>query len=246
MSSAKFTDWPDGGSPHDEQASAAVLPLDRARVIQRLGYNLPGAAVPPYVAHELDAAWQNAISLMVPRGTWVVVQAKLDDARQSLICARRCLAVGPIVAAQIRRSTAAAFFVATIGRALEGEVARLFHSDRAFEGFVLSTIGSEAVEAWADVVAQRIAVKADSLGWGCTNRFSPGYCTWNTAGQRELFDLLPPQPAGVTLTPYVIMVPLKSVSGLMGLGPDVECRPYPCDHCLIEDCTYRPVTTGRT
>jgi hypothetical protein len=202
--------------------------------------------LPAHVTDLLEWASAKAGDLLEPRGGGAAAEARFEDRKDSLVCAGRRLVVGPIVAARLRRSRGLAVFVATIGPKLEQEVGRLFRADQPLEGYILSAFGSEAVETWTDVLAARIAALVETAGWRCTNRFSPGYCTWDTGGQRTLFELLPARPAGVTLNQYAVMLPMKSVSGIIGLGPDVEHRPYPCDHCGIEDCTHRPVPAPRS
>jgi hypothetical protein len=49
--------------------------------------------------------------------------------------------------------------------------------------------------------------------------YSPGYCGWHVTGQRRLFDRLEPQRIGVTLNSSCLMQPLKSVSGVLVIGP---------------------------
>ena len=56
------------------------------------------------------------------------------------------------------------------------------------------------------------------------------------AEQRKLFTLLPPAPCGITLTDSCLMLPIKSISGVMAVGSCVEKRPYGCAICGRKDC----------
>ncbi|MCK5274191.1 MAG: hypothetical protein KAR37_06065, partial [Alphaproteobacteria bacterium] len=47
----------------------------------------------------------------------------------------------------------------------------------------------------------------------------PGYCGWHVTGQRRLFDRLGADRIGVTLNSSCLMQPLKSVSGVLVIGP---------------------------
>jgi hypothetical protein len=35
------------------------------------------------------------------------------------------------------------------------------------------------------------------------------------------------------------MMPIKSISGIIGVGREVKYREYLCDTCGVKDCTYR-------
>jgi cobalamin-dependent methionine synthase I len=74
-----------------------------------------------------------------------------------------------------------------------------------------------------------------------TNRVSPGYAGWDTAEQRALFRLCPGQPIGVELNDACFMTPVKSISFLVGIGPEARVDHYftQCRRCWMADCAYR-------
>jgi hypothetical protein len=47
------------------------------------------------------------------------------------------------------------------------------------------------------------------------------------------------RPCGVMLTESSLMLPIKSVSGVIGLGPDVRHQDYTCGLCSYADCFRR-------
>ncbi|MEN8150171.1 MAG: 5-methyltetrahydrofolate--homocysteine methyltransferase [Planctomycetota bacterium] len=147
---------------------------------------------------------------------------------------------GPIVADHLEGAERFAAFLATLGPGFDAWSRGLFAEGDPFRGFVADAIGSVAVEAAVDRVCEEIA--ADAGADGVSNRVSPGYCGWNVADQHRLFRVFPESFLGVRLTASALMVPLKSVSGIVGIGPGVELRDYPCGECGIEDC---PTGRGR-
>jgi hypothetical protein len=56
--------------------------------------------------------------------------------------------------------------------------------------------------------------------------------------QFKLFSLLPENFCGIRLTDSALMIPIKSVSGIIGIGENVERKNYPCEICNMKDC-YR-------
>jgi hypothetical protein len=72
-----------------------------------------------------------------------------------------------------------------------------------------------------------------------TNRYSPGYCDWNVGEQHKLFSFFPDNYCGIRLTPSALMDPVKSVSGIIGIGENVKRNDYTCRVCDMKDCIYR-------
>jgi hypothetical protein len=59
--------------------------------------------------------------------------------------------------------------------------------------------------------------------------------------QKTLFSIVDGGAIGVRLWPTCIMEPVKSVSGLIGIGPAEEIveRGVPCKYCELTDCSMR-------
>jgi cobalamin-dependent methionine synthase I len=72
-------------------------------------------------------------------------------------------------------------------------------------------------------------------------RYSPGYCGMDLRQQQNLFRLVPAESIGITLLPSQLMQPMKSVSGIVGLGPKelVGGNLSPCDRCPQVGCHMR-------
>jgi hypothetical protein len=82
---------------------------------------------------------------------------------------------------------------------------------------------------------------AAESGLKITNRYSPGYCGWSVGEQHNLFSLIPYNYCGIRLTESALMDPVKSVSGIIGIGANVKSNPYTCKMCDMKDCIYRKV-----
>ncbi|HLP74716.1 MAG TPA: vitamin B12 dependent-methionine synthase activation domain-containing protein, partial [Bacteroidales bacterium] len=106
-------------------------------------------------------------------------------------------------------------------------------------GYIFDVAGSEIVEAATDLLQEDLRKSAEKEGLKITNRYSPGYCGWDVAEQHKLFTLLPGNYCGIKLTPSALMDPVKSVSGIIGIGKSVRNNPYTCKMCDMKDCIYR-------
>ena len=118
-------------------------------------------------------------------------------------------------------------------------IKQFFINNDPLKGYVADTIGSELVESTADIVETRITEAIKRLDMNCTNRYSPGYCGWDVSEQHKLFSLLPAGFCGVKLTPSALMTPIKSISGIIGIGPLCRKKEYQCSLCDLKDCYKR-------
>ncbi len=143
-----------------------------------------------------------------------------------------------IIWSQIRRSESFAFFIVSLGKSFDAWVHSFYHNEDAFSAYIGDTIGSEYAEKLADWLQDKIETEAGEQGLHITNRFSPGYCGWSVREQHALFSFFP-DFSDVTLTDSALMNPVKSVSGLIGIGADVQKQDYFCNICDAKDCYKR-------
>jgi len=144
-----------------------------------------------------------------------------------------------IVYGQLKKSESAAFFLCTAGVEIGNMSRQAMKAGDLLEGYIYDVVGSEIVEAAADLMQTELEKTMASDGKKITNRFSPGYCGWDVAGQKKLFQLLPGTYCGIRLTDSALMDPEKSVSGMIGIGNNVRHLPYTCNICDMKDCIYR-------
>lgn len=137
-----------------------------------------------------------------------------------------------------------ASFVVTIGSALERLSRRWLKRGAIVRGMVADAIASEAAEAAAARCQQDVGDWAHARGLEITPRYSPGYCGMDVRQQAGLFAMLPAKRIGVRLTPSFLMTPIKSVSGLIGIGSPADVTPeaYPCSRCDHPHCMQRRAT----
>jgi hypothetical protein len=144
-----------------------------------------------------------------------------------------------IVFNQIKKSDSVAIFLCTAGEEIGIRSRKAMQERDMLRGYIYDVIGSEAVEATADLMQDDLEKAAKSIGLKITNRYSPGYCDWNVAEQHKLFELMPDNFCGIRLTDSALMDPEKSVSGIIGIGENVRFNPYTCGMCDMKDCIYR-------
>ena len=144
-----------------------------------------------------------------------------------------------VIARLLEQCEKVGVFVLTIGNHLEEMVAYLAENGLVLQATVLDAIGSGAAEQLAVFVEDRIKNVASYLGLSISRRFSPGYCDWSVEQQEMIFHALNNNSAGVRLTEEYLMLPRKSISGIIGIGKK-EIEDYnPCKTCLKKDCPGR-------
>ena len=171
----------------------------------------------------------------------------IEEVRQWL-CPQFCYQVvkelpsfdmGKIILRQLRGSEAYALFVCTSGTAYEAYQQRLKEQGDMVRVFIADALGSVIAEKCADQMEAILQENIDKLGWHHTNRFSPGYCGWHVSQQHLLFPLFEGHTCGVRLTESSLMVPIKSVSGIIGIGKKVRKLDYTCGLCDFQQCYKR-------
>ncbi|HSW46707.1 MAG TPA: vitamin B12 dependent-methionine synthase activation domain-containing protein [Phycisphaerae bacterium] len=144
------------------------------------------------------------------------------------------------IAGFLRPAKRAAVFVVTVGDGIERAAQQRRADGQEAESFVLHAIGSTAADAACDAIIEYLWAHETSGDEAVTAPFSPGYCGFPLTEQHKLFSALDTSPISVTLLPSMMMSPVKSVSGLAGIGDarQVEAHGIPCENCN-ENCGMR-------
>ena len=138
--------------------------------------------------------------------------------------------------------------ICTVGQAIEARVRQLFDAREFPLAVMLDSVGSAAVESLAEYANDLLCQAALPDGLKVTNRISPGYAGWDTAEQAALFRLCAGGPIGVSLNEACFMTPVKTISFLVGIGPEARVDHYftQCRRCWMRDCAYRRAPAATT
>ena len=150
------------------------------------------------------------------------------------------------IANQVRESERLAFFMITAGEGITAWSQQELTQGDPMAGYIIDLLGSEMVVAALDRMQEDLAEKMGKEGFNITNRYSPGDCGWPVTDQQKLFTLFPENFCGISLSESSLMHPIKSVSGIIGIGQHVRKTAYACDLCEMETCVYRYRKTVRS
>ncbi len=115
--------------------------------------------------------------------------------------------------------------LATIGPELENQVRRLQKENRMFASCLLDLCGVALLRRVSNHLNTWVEKYAAQKGWGISLRLSPGSLPgWRLEDQAGVCSLLPLAQNRISLNESGLLSPYKSVSCLIGLGPEYKNR----------------------
>jgi hypothetical protein len=235
----------DSGMPQPETFEAVSfspsfreLAIDRTIVERGLGYRKgPAPEIVRQLIDEILPEIPNRLAIQC--GFRILPTDDISITKKGVLCGDTRLSTGPVIAKQLRKSKTTALFVSTAGPHLEQWSHQLMAEGDMMKGYLVDTVGSEVADRASEWLEKQIEERVAPFGWKMTNRYSPGYCDWPVSDQQNLFSFLPPRFCGISLSASSLMSPIKSLSGIIGLGPEVHRGAYQCSICDLTDCFRR-------
>lgn len=215
----------------------AELEPDFEEVLRYLGYQA-NSSVLPLVMARVQQALEASRGRLRPRGIYRVYRVRYSN-RHCLELAGGARLYGRI-GEFLGSAEQAAVFLATAGEQVVAMAEEAMRARDSLGGLIYHALGSALAEAMVERIVEQLQ-RGLGRGEALTMRYSPGYCGIPLSEQRTLFRLIDAGRIGVELLPTLIMRPVKSVSGVIGIGPLEKVRAYgnPCDSCPLTDCRMR-------
>jgi len=141
----------------------------------------------------------------------------------------------PLLSSVLSSAKELALAVCTIGLKLEREVTECFDRNEPLRGVLLDGIGTAAVDSLTREVCRFVRRKASSRDYQVSSLLSPGMDNFPISEQWPLFEMVPADEIGVSLTSSGVMVPRKSASMVIGIGPEMPSwtRADVCARCAL-------------
>jgi len=220
------------------------IEIDKKQVCHYIGYE-DNHKLSARISSLIDDYAEHAHHLINPSYSYII--KNVEWARGSIAFIEDSIIFKSQVIAQLlEHCHQVAIFLVTIGKYLEETTSQLAKDGLILQATVLDAIGSDAVERLADFAQDKIKEIAEAQGLVTSRRFSPGYCDWNIGQQRMLFYALTGNTLGIRLTGECLMIPQKSISGIIGIGPSIDdVENYnPCKTCTKQDCPGKRYCQG--
>ena len=149
------------------------------------------------------------------------------------------LSTGRTIARQLKNSSGIAIFVCTAGGDISDLSKQMAVANDGIMAYLFDVIGSVCAEKSAGFLEALLLKELGQPEYGISKRCSPGYCGWDVAEQHKLFALLPENFCGVTVSETSLMIPIKSVSGIIGYGTNMAKSDRPCTQCNQTTCIHK-------
>jgi len=151
---------------------------------------------------------------------------------------------GPLIPAILPEAKELAVILCTIGPRLEKQVTDHSKSGETMRGMILDGIGSTAVDMMALQVLRRLANEVSSRGYEISSPVNPGMPGFPLTEQWNLLGLVNADFICVDLTASGVLVPRKSTSMVVGIGPKMTrwTQAEVCARCSLRETCYYKVT----
>jgi hypothetical protein len=207
---------------------------------------LRGEGADPAIVRATKPSMLNAASLALDEGcsklhpaTLINRSRVLEHRHERILLQDGKELASPLLARHLAGAEQVVLALTTIGSELEDHASSRMEKNPLL-GMALDGLGNAAVELLGEQVCMRIGKQAEASGLTASTPLSPGEPDWPVeTGQPQIFSLLDPFLVGITLTSGGMMIPKKSISFVVGIGPDMSRDDF-CELCSFnERCRYR-------
>lgn len=147
--------------------------------------------------------------------------------------------VGDEISEALEYTEFIAVFACTVSEELEQSLTKYSYQDEMTEAYIVDIVGTLIVEKSTGILSDYLKNESKEYSLRITNTQSPGNCGWDVEEQNKLFGLLPENYLGIKLNESGMMYPVKSISGIVGIGKKVKFKHSECNLCTSANCMYR-------
>lgn len=214
------------------------LNIGSDQVEKIIGY-VPGTAPEP-IPELISSALKSSEEYAEIRGVYLTTTDCTVIKSKALIEANGdFFQTGKIVTNYISKADQFVFFIMTAGKGIELQAQKYLSGSDPLLGYIYDVIGSMTVETSVEKMLKEIEETITQDGLMISNPYSPGYCGWPVSDQQKFFALFNDNTCGITLSDTCLMNPIKSISGIIGVGKNIKKQPYSCEICDLKNCLYR-------
>ena len=206
------------------------LNLRQEDVISEMGYK--NVSPEPYLVDALQGLWPLLQLEVTAECAFIIEDGAFSP--NGIIIENIEINSGATISTLLENSTRFAIFAATAGNRFQEMANSVKKEGDMLKIYLMDIVGTCIAEKAGEKMEEYLENEIGNLMH--TNRFSPGYCGWHLTEQRKIFELMGGNPCGISLSEVCLMTPIKSISGIIGIGENVSRKQYACSYCELETC----------
>jgi len=213
-----------------------TIEFDEQEIISHMPGTVDKMLERPAIRADWEAALADTRRLIQPAAVWDSFPIQ-EFKHNRLVLANGAKISGGPVTAVLGGATEFVAAVCTVGDAISKVITEQQQDGQRMRAMFLDNLGTWAVGMLRMQVFSQLEFAAKEQGLHVSTSLSPGESEWPISEQSVLFSILDTQQIRVRLTQTMLMVPVKSVSLIMGTGPEPlgsEGGSH-CDFCTIRD-----------
>jgi len=211
------------------------LNISLDRITELIGYSKNNTL--DLFSDELNKLFLESVKIIKPKCCFIFVSSAQTISQNSeLIVDNVKFSLDKIIFSHLKEISSVVLFVGTVGAEFDEWLDIIRQKGDPLKEYISNLIGSAIAESIAEWTNQKISIFIKEKNLKSSNRYSPGYCGWSVSEQNKLFSFFPNNICGIELLDSGLMLPIKSVSGIVGVGENIERLEYPCDVCKAPHC----------
>jgi hypothetical protein len=187
-----------------------AITLDEERTTREMGQSLARVLRTAKLLAVFREELVEAGQLIDPAVCWETIPVR-EVRHEKVMLANGAKIGGGPMAAVVGGADDLVVAVCTVGSRISERIEAHGRDKDLFRGMMLSDLASYAVDLVRQEFCELIEDEEGRKGLHASTPLSPGESAWPVSEQAILFSLVDASPIGVTLTPSMVMRPLKSL-----------------------------------
>jgi len=220
------------------------ITIAKSEVLRYLGIKIAESQkLPPVLEKQVDMAIWDAYEIAEPQISYDFFNIVADTTGHKILLKRNYSFSGEYIFNKLKMAEEVVVAILTIGNKVEDKGRVYFSQGDYLLGMIYDAIGSAALEDLKQSFFNELCKRVRAEQKGITCGLSPGSQDWSIQDQAVIFKLLDAKSIGVTLMDSMMMVPLKSISVVYGIGKGLAMseNEHDCSNCSLVNCTFRAV-----
>ena len=132
-----------------------------------------------------------------------------------------------------------AVVLATVGEDVESLIKKYNDEYDFLKAYWCDKLSNWTLDRIIESIKGEISSKCAENQFKITSNWGPGYCGWDVSEQKKLLPLSVADKLNISLSSSMLMHPIKSISGVIGIGKNVAYKKSGCGDCNLVKCAYR-------